>query len=256
MSIDYDRINKMSSDGTQTSAPRYQLNQIEFNGQKGTFVERMLLGEKSGDGKYEKRDLGQEVKCVFLKHRRVLSQYVKDGKSLNTNEHKGKDDYVFLSGANEKGIASNLREKYQKLRVKQIVYAYVPSLGEVVRIVIKGKSLFSEDKNRFGYYDYVSSFEKGDHAWMYWTELKPVQMQGELGSYYAMELVKGEKLTDGQMEKIAGLIEEVTVKMDVVEEYYKAKAPQELAKAVEQEDEEIDDGSTSDESINIADIPF
>lgn len=252
--IDFEKINSMSNDGTKTSAPRYPLNQIEFNGQKGVFVERMLLGEKGSDGKYVKKEIGNSVQCVFLKHRRILAQYVKDGNSLNTNEHKGKDDYVFLSGANEKGIASNLREKYQKLRVKQIVYAYVPSLGEVVRVIIKGKSLFSEDKNRFGYYDYISSFEKGDHPWMYFTDLKPVQLQGDLGSYYAIELIKGERLTDGQMEKVAGLIEEVTAKMDVVEEYFKSKAPQELAKIVIQDNDE-EDTLTSD-GTDISDIPF
>lgn len=253
MPIDYKKINNLSNDGASGKAPRYPLNQIEFNGQSGVFVERKLLDEKDKDGKYPKVQLGEELKCVFLKHRRVLAQFRKNESSLNSNEHIGKDDYIFLFGVNEKGTASELREKYQGLRVRQIVYAYVPAIKEVVRLIVKGKSLVSDVKERFGYYDYLGSFDK-EHSWQYFTTIKPVQLQGDLGSYYAMEFVRGEKLDDEKLQKVANLIEDASSKISVIEAYYKSKAPQEIVKESSPEDKEKVE--YPDEEINADDIPF
>jgi hypothetical protein len=230
--MDYNNITNMT--GVQNRRPEYKLNEVTFNGQTGVFVKRCLLEDKikSDDGKeiYKTVDLGKELEVVFLKHRRKLAQFIKNKPSLNTNEHNHKDDMVMLFGVDTKpikGIASDLRETYPGLKTNQIVYCFVPSLKEIVRLTIKGSSLGSENKPEgvLSYYSYLNSFGDSEHNWQYKTLLKPSAETSSLGAYYAIQFVRGEKLADEQIEKVAKMIEEVHNKVVAIDAYYQQRLP-------------------------------
>lgn len=262
-----ENLAEMSGETNYKKAPILKLNQIALNGKTGHFTKKLMLDEKGEDGKFQKQDMSGDLEVVFLKHRRRLYKYSATERSMETNEHTHKDEVVMLYGVNEKGPASELREKYPMLRTQQIVYCLVPKTGEVVRLLIKGASLGSE-KTADGvkkYYDYLGSF--GDeHSYQYKTILHPVEEQGQLGSYWCLSFVKGEKLTNEQLEKVGVKIKEVHEQISKVDEYYKNKNSAEIIKAGNslgaapetsiQNVETIEDDDYPDEDINLEDIPF
>lgn len=258
MPYDAQKLAEMTGEKGYKKAPEYRLNELRLNGNEGKFYIKMMTEEKGTDGKYRKVPIdASEVQVIFLKHRRVLAQYKKNEPSLQTNEHNHKDDYVMLFGVNEKGRASDLREKYPALRTQQIVYAFVPSLNEIVKVVIKGASLGSDskDKNVLGYYEYLGKFGKDEHSWQYFTVLKPVQESSSMASYYAIEFVRGEKLEEERIEKVAGMIEEVHGHIVEMDSYYKQKTAQQIV--VDNVDvPPADELEYPTDDINPEDIPF
>lgn len=260
--MNYDEISKMTGEKS-SKAPEYKLNEISFNGKNGKFILREILKGKNSENKYDKKDLGSDLNCVFLKHRRILSSFKKVNgvnEIKSTTEHSHKDDFVYLFGAKEKGVASQLREKYAELKTRQIVYAYVPELKEVVRLVVKGSSLGSNQKSKdvLGYYDYLSSFEKDEHCWQHITKLVPVEETNDMGTYYAMSFIKSDKLDEEKIEKCVALIKEIH---NYVTEY-DAHYAEMNKKPVDQISEDVeanvdyDDDDYPTENINPEDIPF
>lgn len=251
-------LSHLTGESNYKKAPIIKLNQVQLNGKTGKFVKKLMLDAKGDDGKYVKQEIETPLTVVFLKHRRRLFQYSKTERSLETNEHTHKDERVMLYGPNEKGIASELREKYPGLRTQQIVYAMLAG-GEVVRVLIKGSSLGSEAtaKGVMKYYDYLSSFGKDEHSYQYKTILKPVEEAGDLGSYWSISFERGEKLPDDAMERVGAKIKEVHAAVTEMDEYYKQKNADEIIKenliAPTVEDIDI---PTADEEINLDDIPF
>jgi hypothetical protein len=229
-----EEINKMTGANNYQKVEAIKLNKIQFNGQTGTFVKTCLLEDKvteNGEERFKTIDLGKELKVVFLKHRRVLTQYIKGKPSPTTNEHNSKDDYVTLFTGKEKesGKASILREKYPGLRTVQVVYAYVPSLKETVKLSIKGASLSSEVKAKDvpTYYSYLASF-KNEHSWQFITELSPVAEKGPMGTYFCINFKKGEKLTEEQINKAVEIIKDIHEKITAQDEYALSKIPKDV----------------------------
>jgi hypothetical protein len=282
----YDEINEMTGVGPK-KVEGMKLNKIALNGRDGKFVKTLLLNEKVKDeeGKevFDKKDLGKELEIVMLKHRRFLSEFDPKGNSKQTNEHNTKNDYVtlFIGREKEQGIASELREKYPKLRTVQVVYAFIPSLNETVRLEIKGASLQSEStaKGVLKYYDYLGSFDNDEHSWQFKTKLSLVKEQGNAGPYYAISFVKGDKLTDEQMDKVASLIKEIHTVTKAQDDYSLSRIDKGIIKTPEEREEErvakfkanvkehnakVDKGEIAtvqiqdypEEEINPEDIPF
>lgn len=266
-------VSQLTGETAFKKAPVLNLNQIALNGKTGSFTKKLMLDEKDTDGKYQKQDLGKDIEVVFLKHRRRLFKFNATTRSLETNEHSTKSDRVMLYGPNEKGTAEELREKYPELRTQQIVYAILVSTGEVVRILIKGASLGSEktEKGVMKYYDYLGSF--GDeHSYQYKTILKPVEETGNMGSYWCISFVRGEKLTDTQLEKVTTSIKEIHAEITKMDEYYKNKNAADIVREtvstggtptgvtfenIDKKDEPaVDTIEYPDEDINLEDIPF
>jgi len=244
--MNYDNINNMT--GVQNKRPEYRLNEISFNGQTGKFIKRCVLEEKIKDEKgkeiYKTEELGSELEVIMLKHRRKLSQFKKGEAGLNTIEHNHKDDITILFGIDKagiKGIASELREKYPGLKTNQIIYCFIPSLKEIVRLVVKGSSLGSESKPEgvLSYYDYLNTFKDDQHSWQYKTLLKQSAESSSLGAYYAIQFIKGDKLTDEQIEKTAKMIEEVHNKILTIDQYYASKMPNRSESQVTTEKERV-----------------
>lgn len=194
---------------------RFSVSEITFNGNTGDFMYRDKDAQKNADGKYPKENLGKSLDIVFLKIRRKLSVFKKNGNGLSTNEHNSKNDMVVVYGPNnlrDIGTASAMREKYHELRTQQMVYCYYPAKKEIVRIVIKGASLGSEvkhpaDVNKF--YDYLQTFSKEEPVHTVFTKLSPIKEAGPQGDYYAIRFDKGATLAPEQQEKINSSIIEV-----------------------------------------------
>jgi hypothetical protein len=207
-----------ASGETNYNAPRpLELNEVMLNGdgdvtevspgkferKGGFFRKRILIGNPKGE-KPEEVNLGTEASVIFLKIRRRLMQRGTDGKIIrSTNEHNTPNESVFLyeEGSKEPkiGVATDLRKEHEGLRTVQVVYALL--LGEaepeLVKVVLKGASLGSEVKAEgvTKFYEYLSSFGKGEHFYEYVTLLKPVLETGKK-SYFAINFVRGEKLDE------------------------------------------------------------
>lgn len=279
-----DTTSKTGQDNFKRS-PQYKLDELHVQGdvskskmwpiEVGHFKLKNTAGEPDGENGYAQKDLGAEVQVVFLKIRRKLSKYWKSPKtSWNTNEHDRGQDVVSLygvDGGEKVGVADDLRKMYEELRTQQIIYCFVPSLNKVVRLIVKGASLGSENKAEgvMGFYDYLNSFNKDNaHVHEYITILKGIPES----DYYTIQFVRGEKLTDERIAKINGLIDVVHDKVTEIKKYYDEKNAKFIAKPAEssvktiptiQIDADVDTGSVDpnaiqypDEEINIEDIPF
>jgi len=260
--------------GESKSSPRLTLNELVYNGKKNKFFLVMkkagLIEQEDGKKKFDKQELGEEVNVIFLRIRRKLRQYRKDEKPLTTNEHNTKADMLTLFGDTEviKGSNDELKARHQLLRTVQIVYAlYLPqgsTRGELVRLIVKGSALGSKVKAKdvHDFYSYISSFKAGgadEHFYEHITILKGVEEQGELGEYYAMTFVQGEKITDNE-EMMSEVKVNMTIAYDYItasDEYYKSKNAAEINKEiVEQKAADIDTIEYPDDDVDLEDIPF
>ena len=240
------------------------LNEIKINGTDGNFVKTLFTKPKDANGKYEDENLKEEVKVVFLKIRRKLTQFEK-GRGLvrNTTEHSVPTDTVMMYGDDQqKGVAKDLRDKFPGLRTQQVIYAIDTGSKEIVRLIVKGASLGSENKAEgvMAFYDYLSSFGKDEHTWEYITVLTPAKEKSALGTYYCMSFGRGEKLSDAQLEKVSEAMDEVCAHTDAEDEYNGAKAdkattaPQKGYETFDEKDEDVIEYPSED--IDASQIPF
>jgi len=152
----------------------------------------------------------------------------------------------------EKGVASELREKYPLLRTQQVVYALLN--GEIVRLFVKGASLGSDSKAKdvTDFYSYISSFTGNEHFFLNKTILNAVEEQGDLGSYYVVDFKKGEKITEEEQNEVEKAMVQVADYCRESDEYYqkffenntlpkdeKEEHPMDVIEYPENDDEEI-----------------
>lgn len=214
--------------------PRLDLPELILNGNEGSFK----LVTKVKD-KWVKDDIGKEVTGVMLRIRRRLGSF-KD--KIMTSEHNHPNDIVTLFGAgNEKGIAKELREKYQGLKTQQVVYFLLDE--KVVKLIVRGASLGSENKPKdsVSFYEYLQSFSKDEHIWEYETKLVPKIEQGKLGKYYAISFERGKKLDD--LAIVGEEMKEISDILKAQDEYYKLREVKEKEEIIEELPEtEIEEG--------------
>lgn len=275
--------NDKTGEGIYRKAASYSVAQVSINGNKGVFYYRDKNAEKDEKtGKYPKIPLTssavieegkapEALEVVFLKIRRVISVFKKGGEGFSTNEHNNKNEMVMLFGKGEIGIASELREKYPELRTQQIVYCYLPLKKEIVRVVIKGSSLGSEEtaKGVLKFYDYLGSFGKDEHSHEFITRLQPIAEEGPESTYYAISFERGRALNEEEKVKVNAMIDEVYDATTAIDESFKEKINARLKNpAAESEVSEanraVNDAKYEDletieypeEDINPEDIPF
>lgn len=229
----------------------FSLDEITLDGDLGRFNLRPADGQKDeATGKWPRIDLDAGVKLSFdpdtgakkitetkplklvmLKIRRRMS-YFEPGFFMNTQEHNTKADFVVVYGAPEKtsGIAADVwqlvKDKFSyTLKTQQIVYCYSPELKKVVRLIVKGASLSNgQDKPKVQgvtkFYDYLKSFSGDDHFYNFVTELVPVAEEGPKGLYFALNFVRGERLTPEQQERVNDLIRDTHATIQAVDESF------------------------------------
>lgn len=239
----------------------YKLNEIKMSGDDGTFSMREVLAEKGEDGKYPVKDLGDHVDAVIIKMRWRLTRYeeLPDNKSIYymTSEYDSKNtDKVVLFTNMEKDIAVKIKEKYG-LGTQQVVYAYVPALKQVCRIIVKASGLGSEKNpnKELGLFDHKNSFtESNTFIDDFITHFSSVYREDEKNkrkSYYATVFSTGRELTDTEKEKIATLREEVHEKTSANKNFADEYTPP------KEEKDEIDKGfEAAQEEVSPDDIPF
>lgn len=252
-----DNISDMTGASQYKRPASLKTNEIRFNGKNGKFSYVNLLGRKEGE-KAESKDLGTSLKLVFLKIRRKMSYYHAEKEVfVVTSEHNSKEDTVFLFGPNVKGVASELREKYEQLRTQQVVY--VAYEAEIVRLIVKGASLGSQVKAKTttAFFEYLQDYKGEDHVHEHYTEISSVEEEGKLGSYMVMDFKRGKKLTKAGITSAEDRIKEIHEVTSATDEYYNKKTGTEVTKEVKEEKEKkVDTVEYPDDEINLDDIPF
>lgn len=215
------------------------LDEVTFDGNDGIFLERAKDAKKDKEtGIMPRTKLTQPeevLEVVYLKIRRTLFHYDEmQEKFWNTSEHNSKSDLVVLykDGKKEIGTAEDLRAKYLDanqvpiLSTQQVVYAYVPKLDKVVRLLIKGASLGSRFEHKtevLKFYDYFRSFGKGEHSHQFVTKLTPVKEINKMKkTYFAISFVKGQPLDEEMQSKVLGMINETHEMVQAIDDRLQA----------------------------------
>lgn len=264
-------IAQMTGASGYKKAPKLHFNKVEFQASAkknsevdaGNFKYTDLLSPREDGERAKVESLGSEIEIVFLKIKRDMFAYRKGEKNLQTSEHDNKEDVVALFGEPEiiRGKASELREQFQDLKVRQIIYAYLPSRQEVVKVYIKGTALYADD-GRTAFYNYLQSFADNEHSHEFRTILKAVEVPNE--DYWTIEFSKGEKLAGEQLAKIEGLIVDIHTKMKARDDFFaSSNKDKEKVEGVDSKGDslptiEIDENQDEDvgQGINPEDIPF
>lgn len=223
----------MTGQASGDRVPVYKLNEIRMSGDTGAFSLVKLLEEKGEDGRYQTMEIGGVLQGVILKMRWKLSRYDEQpdgsGKFTSTSEFDNKNtDKIVVLGSNEKGLAFDIKEKYN-LGSQRVLYVYVPAIKEIVRVIVKASAL-SGDKNpagELGLFEYVDQFNaQDDFLHEYLTIFGSVHRKDPKGNkrkdYDAMTFTRGEKLTDAAQEKVIEMIKEVhekTTKTPFADDY-------------------------------------
>lgn len=244
--------------------PRLVLNEINLNGATGKFrLMDMVKGKDPATDRVLFKEMDNEIAVVFLKVRRRLTEFQK-GRGLVriTSEHNFKDDMVMMFGdSQQKGVASQLRVMFDKLRTQQIVYCRFR--GQIIRLIVKGASLGSEKKaaTTTSFYDYLDSFGDNEHFYEYETVLKPVEESGPLGAYFAIDFSRGKKLTKEQLdlvEKDMRKVHEYTTRSDAHYGVIDAKTASPMGASLPSRIAEKEEVTIEypEEEINPDEIPF
>lgn len=222
--MDKEQLKKMMGLDNSGRTSYYKLNQVTMSGDDGTFRFKDMLSEKEKGAKYPVEDMGKEVSGVILKMRWVLSKFNEGEPSLNSSEYDNKyKDEVIVYPMKDRGNAAAMKEKYN-LSTQRVVYFYVPSKKQVVRLIVKASALSGAGKNpggELGLFEYIDEYASDDILpCQFITECVGVFREGKNqdGSknrrkdHYAMSFKRGRNLTDSEFEKIQTLMVEVNEK--------------------------------------------
>lgn len=193
-----------------------KLPAISLNGSKGTFVRRNPA-EKKGD-KWEKKEIGQTFNGVIVRVRLSLSEYNPNYRR-ETNEYDNIKEKAMLwetnAGVRSKiaeGTPEELRKAYPNLRARRILYLVVND--ELVKLTVKGSGLGKLFK-------YFQEFGSNQHLFEFYTEFHPSKEENKAGmGYWALQPLRGAKLTDAELESIAGHITNVSENLKRFKEFY------------------------------------
>lgn len=218
--MENNELAKMTGQTNGDNVVAYKLNEIRMSGNDGKFTYLQLLGEKNEDGKYPSQEIGSSFQGIIIKMRWRMFSYNEDatGKAdiISTSEYDNKNtDRVYVFGRGDKGIAAEIKEKYQ-LGSQRVLYVYLPKGDEIVRVIVKPSAL-DGDKNpggELGLFNYVDSFRTGnDYVHEYLTKFFGVERKDPKGNsrkdYWAMAFERGDRLRPETIEKVGSLIQEV-----------------------------------------------
>lgn len=253
-------IAKMTGQKGEDRIAAYKLNEVRMNGDDGSFTMMNLLAGKGEDGKYEVKPVGETFAGVVLKMCWRLFKYEENGdgspKVTSTSEYDNKNtDKVVVFGINEKGLAADMKVKYN-LGSQRILYVYVPLLKEVVRVIVKASAL-SGDKNpqttdgrEMGLFEYVDAHNgAGTYLHECLTNFGSIfreDAKNKRKSYFATTFKTGRALKDEEKSKVLDMIKDIHSKTSANPNF----ADEYVETAVE---ETIEYPS---EDINPDDIPF
>lgn len=253
-----------SGDSDYKSMPAFtRYDEVKMGGSSGVFNLTRFSKDKVGDA-YESVKCEEPVKVVFLKVRRKLVEFEEKTLVRTSHEYNSPKQLITLSDGSQ-GEEKELKKQFPKLKAHIVIYALYKHGGETmtVKIPVSGSSLFTDDDDQpLRFYNYMQTFGKDEFTFEYMTVMKSSAMQGDNGTYYAMEFARGEKLDDSALmfveksaEKLAGEIEseDASNAKRLPKIWSKAEA------AVDKKFNDLTSGSEiayPEEDINPDDIPF
>jgi len=260
--VDLNKLKELS--GEDQGAPKYDVPIVRIDGNDGYFYRI----EKQADGSTKSKKIGEEIIGTPLKYRRTLQEFNEDF-SLFTNEHNSWKDVLTLFERKETkkgmktsmldtGNSKELREKYQGLRMTQIIY-FLLDTKEVVKLQVKGASLSS----LFEFREKLKKDKSSSHTFQFVLKIgsKECEMKKLKKKYYAMSFAVLKEVED--MDFIAKKMEEVDNKIKEIDEHYANKKYSEDdpfedgIKTINVDDDDIPViDKEKDEDIDPKDIPF
>lgn len=249
-------LSELSGESNVMAPKRYDVPTIKLNGKsdEGLFYRTDVFDK---DSVQEKEEVGESFQGTVLKIRRSLVAHTKDS-ILFTNQHNSWKDNIVLFEASDgksrmldKGSVASIREKYQELKVRQILYFLLHPTNEVVKVVVKGKGLSA-------LFDFYKEFSTGEHLFEYLIEIGRAKETGPLGDYYFTTFKKVDLIEDADL--VREKIKEVSTQIEETEKYYQQKE-EELLKVDGMSKEESDDLKDrvlhpEQEEIDVEDIPY
>lgn len=215
--IDLDKMIQQSGESNVRPLPKTNYPILKFNGKTSLWT-KIVENEKNGQREIIK--IEEPIEGIILKVRRSLEQFSKKD-SLFTNEHNSWKEKIILFQSRQgkitkldEGISEVLREKYQGLRTRQIVYFLFE--GEVVKLIVKGVSLKE-------FFDYLREFEANEHLFQIKTLISSEEIQGEMGSYWTMKFKKGKKINETELKIVAEKLDKITQEIEQRKEYFTKK---------------------------------
>jgi hypothetical protein len=120
---------------------------------------------------------------------------------MSTSQHSGPNDIVTLYENGKviaKGVAKELREKYEDLRTVQETYVLLPD-GELAILIAKGSALGSKtrDEPLPTFYKYMQDMVKEGGVFAHTTILNGVLEKGAK-NFYTMTFTKGRETTNAE----------------------------------------------------------
>lgn len=257
---DLEKMANQSGEGQE--APRYDLPLVRLNGEEGVFYKIY----KDETGQTVQEPIEKEVIGTTLKFRRTLFQFT-DEVSYFTNEHSSWKDTITLFekketkkgmsvNAIDKGTVGDLREKYQELRMAQMIY-FLMDGGEVVKVQVKGKGL----SNLFDFREELKKKEK-KYMFQYVIKMTPKEEISRLKKgYYSINFEAVKEVEN--LDEVAGKLDEVNAKLEEIDAYY-AKVDERMRKQYEPAIEPAKNGEIpvveepeqSEGEIDVKDIPL
>jgi len=212
-SMEEKELDQIAGEDLLGKSPKLDIKIIKLNGKNGGFFEI-----KDGQEKY----IGNEIEIIPLKARRIFVGFERDRKTGKvsryfTNEHNSWREKVNLFVVEEDkrklldtGVSRDLRKKWEKLRMIQILYCLMD--GEIVRLNIKGASL----SNWFEFRDALE-----DRAYKYKIRVSQVEEESPIGNYFVMNFAVKEKLKD--LTEVEKKMKEIHEKIVEIDSYYKER---------------------------------
>lgn len=242
------------------------LDEITMNGNTGEFKIKYLTRPKiqeNGREVYQKEILQDKVLEVIIiraNRRKLLMLGNKGSIKQSTSEYTLKDKYVtlydFETSKSKKVLPVNIAGENTGFRSRQIIYAiYKESL---VRIVLKGGQIKSDDKSITDYFDYIYGVQGEDKIYKRVTKISPVAYTSSLGVNYTLDFKNVSPLEDDSIiETVKDYVISVGENIKKHDDYHSdvknIPAKKDDVPTVQLEDEE-DDVETG--GVNPDDIPF
>ena len=229
------------------------LNRVSLNGnadavenEKGELIRpaisyrKQIFVGKEDDAKPVSEDIGAPIEVIFVKSRRRLVARDSQGfQVMSTSQHASPTSVVALYKEGkliDKGVAKDLREKYEDLRTIQETYVIMPD-GELALLIAKGSALGSKtrDEKNPTFYDHIQELSKAGGIFAHKTILGGVLEKGAK-QFYTMTFEIGRPTTPAEQLAVLEHSDKLT----------------EIIKQYDEENEKLEvkaDEATSDEAL-------
>lgn len=200
----------------------YKLNKVQMSGDTGEFRLSDLISERERGVKPKVKELGKELNGVILKMRWALSKYDEPNNTYySSTEYDDKwKDQVTIFPTKDQGSVDTMKAKYG-LSTQRVVYFYVPSEKQIVRLIVKASAL-SGDKNpnkELGLFQYIDEYIQSETLpcenitsclGVYREGKNQDGSSNKRKDHYAMAFKAGRKLTETEFEKVQNMLIEVS----------------------------------------------